>query len=84
MIHPRYLTGLALVMHACAAAASDAPIRELPYPFEHIITFAGDADAMQPWYLASLHHILNEELGLPISDSIWPDGSNNTRRPTSR
>ena len=64
---------LTVAMHTSLAAAS---VRELPYPFEHKISFASDADGMQPWYLAGLHRVLNEELGLPVSDSLWPDGSN--------
>ncbi|WP_375779597.1 carboxypeptidase-like regulatory domain-containing protein [Bradyrhizobium sp. ma5] len=53
----------------------DAPVRVLPYPFSHIVSFAADTDALRPWHGAAIHRFFNEELGLTISDSLWPQGS---------
>ncbi|QOZ33717.1 carboxypeptidase-like regulatory domain-containing protein [Bradyrhizobium sp. CCBAU 53421] len=53
----------------------DTPVRVLPYPFSHIVSFAADTDALRPWHGAAIHRFFNEELGLTISDSLWPQGS---------
>lgn len=50
-------------------------VRDLPYPFNHVVSFSSDADELQPWHEAAIHRVFNEDLGLPISDSIWPHGS---------
>jgi hypothetical protein len=55
-------------------AKLDTSIRLLPYPFSQVISFASDADALRPWHGAAIHRIFNEELGLTISDSLWPQG----------
>ncbi|WP_157860950.1 carboxypeptidase-like regulatory domain-containing protein [Bradyrhizobium viridifuturi] len=57
------------------AGKPDAPVRLLPYPFSHIVSFAADTDALRPWHGAAIHRFFNEELGLTISDSLWPQGS---------
>ena len=51
-------------------------LRELPYPFRHVVSFSDDADELKPWHGAAIHRVFNQELGLPITDSIWPHGSN--------
>ena len=81
-----YLLALgAVVALGCCALGSasaladggkpDAPVRVLPYPFSHIVSFASDTDALRPWHGAATHRFFNEELGLTISDSLWPQGS---------
>ncbi|OKO82968.1 carboxypeptidase-like regulatory domain-containing protein [Bradyrhizobium sp. NAS96.2] len=57
------------------AGKPDAAVRVLPYPFSHIVSFASDTDALRPWHGAAVHRFFNEELGLTISDSLWPQGS---------
>ncbi|WP_420969861.1 carboxypeptidase-like regulatory domain-containing protein [Bradyrhizobium sp. B120] len=52
----------------------DAPVRVLPYPFAHIVSFASDTDALRAWHGAAIHRFFNEDLGLTISDSLWPQG----------
>jgi len=52
-----------------------ARIRELPYPFHQIVSFSDDADELKPWHGAAIHRVFNQELGLPITDSLWPHGS---------
>jgi len=66
-----------LVMGPATGANDDARlvIRDLPYPYNHIVSFSDDADELQPWHEVAIHRVFNEELGLPISDSIWPHGS---------
>ena len=54
-----------------ASSARAADIRPLPYPFGHMITFSSDIDYQSPWQGNSIHRYLNEELGLPITDSFW-------------
>lgn len=51
-------------------------IRELPYPFHNVVSFSDDADELKPWHAAAIHRVFNEQLGLQISDSLWPHGSN--------
>ncbi|TWC05035.1 hypothetical protein FBZ93_10345 [Bradyrhizobium macuxiense] len=64
--------GLALVTASLSASsARPADIRPLPYPFGHMITFSSDVDYQAPWHGNSIHRYLNEELGLPITDSFW-------------
>jgi hypothetical protein len=50
-------------------------IRPLPYPFHHVVSFSDDTDELKPWHEMALHRVFNEEMGLPISDAIWPHGS---------
>lgn len=54
-----------------AAPLQAAELRRLPYPFGQVITFASDIDFQTPWHGRAIHRFLNEELGLPISDSLW-------------
>ena len=56
------------------AGKPDDPVRVLPYPFSHVVSFAADTDALRPWHGAAIHRFFNEELGLTISDSLWPQG----------
>jgi hypothetical protein len=49
-------------------------LRAVPYPFSHVVSFAGDADGARPWHSAAIHRVLNEELGLAITDSLWVQG----------
>ena len=51
-------------------------LRELPYPYRHVVSFSDDADELKPWHAASIHRVFNQEIGLPVTDSIWPHGSN--------
>jgi len=50
-------------------------LRELPYPFRQLVSFSDDADELKPWHSAAIHRFFNQDLGLPITDSIWPHGS---------
>lgn len=50
-------------------------IRPLPYPFYHVVSFSEDTDELKPWHEMALHRVFDEEMGLPISDAIWPHGS---------
>ena len=50
-------------------------IRALPYPFHHVVSFSDDTDELKPWHEVALHRVFNEEMGLPITDAIWPHGS---------
>jgi len=50
-------------------------IRPLPYPFYHVMSFSEDTDELKPWHEMALHRVFDEEMGLPISDAIWPHGS---------
>lgn len=56
-------------------SAPSSVIRTLPYPFHHVVSFSDDTDELKPWHEAAIHRVFNEELGLPITDSIWPHGS---------
>lgn len=55
-------------------AESIPTVRVLPYPFANVVSFASDVDAQRPWHGAAIHRVFNEELGLTISDSLWPQG----------
>jgi len=63
-----------VVLGAMQAAAADN-VRPFPYPFEHHVSFASDVDMQSPARGAEIHRLLNESLGLPISDSIWAQTS---------
>jgi hypothetical protein len=63
------------LMVAAAQAEPNPNIRTLPYPFSHVVSFASDVDMQRPWHGAAIHRVFNEELGLTISDSLWPQGS---------
>jgi hypothetical protein len=60
---------------AAARAEPNPNIRTLPYPFSHVVSFASDVDMQRAWHGAAIHRVFNEELGLTISDSLWPQGS---------
>ena len=47
-------------------------LRRFPFPYSHVITFDSDVDRQEPWHGSSIHRLLNERLGLSISDSCWP------------
>ncbi|MFM9975216.1 MAG: hypothetical protein ACKVON_11690 [Beijerinckiaceae bacterium] len=63
------------LMVTFAQAEPNPHIRPLPYPFSHVVSFASDVDMQRPWHGAAIHRVFNEELGLTISDSLWPQGS---------
>lgn len=46
-------------------------MRRLPHPFGQMTTFSSDVDYQVPWHGRAMHRFLNEDLGLPISDSLW-------------
>ena len=50
-------------------------VRDLPYPFHQVVSFSDDADELKPWHGAAIHRVFNQELGLPVTDSLWPHGS---------
>lgn len=45
--------------------------RQFPFPYRHVVTFDSDVDRQEPWHGAAIHRLLNERLGLHISDSCW-------------
>ena len=51
-----------------------AVIRPFPYPFDHMVSIASDVDTQAPWHGAAIHRIINEQIGLPMSDSLWVQG----------
>lgn len=53
-------------------------IRPLPYPFSHLITFASDVDMQTPLLAEAVHRVINEDMGLPMSDSAWVQGHQST------
>ena len=64
------------VMSPAYADQTPSPIiRALPYPFHHVVSFSDDTDELKPWHEVALHRVFNEEMGLPITDAIWPHGS---------
>ena len=63
------------ISQAYADQTPSSIIRALPYPFHHVVSFSDDTDELKPWHEAALHRVFNQELGLPITDSIWPHGS---------
>ena len=70
--------GLALLLGQGAPAHAEsvqAEIRRFPYPFANSIAFASDADMQSVADGMAIHRWLNERLGLPISDSVFPLGS---------
>jgi len=71
---------VALVYAIGRAAAADLNpvVRVLPYPFSHVVSFASDVDMQRAWHGKAIHRVFNEEIGLPISDSLWPQGSNSS------
>ncbi len=58
-----------------ANGSSVSILRPLPYPFSHVVSFSDDADELRPWHGVAMHRVMNEELGLNVSDSIWPSGT---------
>lgn len=70
--------GLALLLGQAPPAHAEsvqAEIRRFPYPFANSIAFASDADMQSVADGMAIHRWLNERLGLPISDSVFPLGS---------
>ncbi|WP_375784452.1 carboxypeptidase-like regulatory domain-containing protein [Bradyrhizobium sp. Pha-3] len=65
---------IALLPIAAQAAEPDPVVRSLPYPFSHVVSFISDVDEQRPWHGAAIHRVFNEDLGLTISDSLWPQG----------
>jgi hypothetical protein len=63
------------VTHDFAAGNPVALVRQLPYPFSHVVSFSDDADELRPWHGAAMHRVMNEDLGLTISDSLWVSGT---------
>jgi hypothetical protein len=61
---------LVLVTGISPAIATQNIIRRLPYPFTNMVTFYSDVDLQAPWYGRLMHQLINERLGLPISDSV--------------
>jgi hypothetical protein len=57
------------------AIAADADIRRLPYPFGQMVTISSDVDYEAPWHGRAIHKFLNEDLGMPITDSVWVTNS---------
>ncbi len=67
---------LAAMPCIAVAAQTDAPaLRQYPYPFSHAASFSSDVDMQSPSIGVALHRVFNVELGLNISDSLWPHGS---------
>lgn len=62
------------VGNVSAAAPESGPLRRLPYPFSHMISFASDVDAQMAWHGEAIHSLINERIGLPIASSIWVHG----------
>lgn len=69
------LGGFAVLWSWGGAYGSETHIRKWPYPFSHVITYSSDADMMQPWYGAAFHNLVNNQLGLSLSDSMWVSAS---------
>ncbi|MCC6534015.1 MAG: hypothetical protein IT531_15810 [Burkholderiales bacterium] len=69
MMLRRSLLGLSAAAIGTACAASE--VRDYPYPFSHVVTFASDVDQQTPLYGRVLHAQVNERIGLPVSDSLW-------------
>ncbi len=61
------------------ADTSSRSVREWPYPFGGMISFVSDVDMQRPWHGAAIHGLINVDLGLPISDSLWVQGSGVTQ-----
>lgn len=60
---------------SCAfGVESVSAVRLLPYPFADVVSFASDVDEQRPWHGAAIHRVFNENIGLTISDSLWPQG----------
>src|SRR5436309_145298 len=67
---------VALLGHAAPAGAEAAAgVRPYPFPFTSVLTFASDVDEQAPWHGHAIHQLINEQIGLPISDSLWAQGS---------
>ena len=60
---------------ASRAIAAEADIRRLPYPFGQMVTISSDVDYEAPWHERAIHKFLNEDLGMPITDSVWVTNS---------
>ena len=75
----RLVAGFSAVMWllaaaSCIARAQPAPaqLRDFPYPFGNAVSFSSDADLQSVAHLKAVHRLLNEQLGLPISDLVFP------------
>jgi hypothetical protein len=73
-VSARLFLWIALLPIAAKAAEPDPVVRSLPYPFSHVVSFISDVDEQRPWHGAAIHRVFNEDLGLTISDSLWPQG----------
>ena len=69
------LVGAGAVSQSYADQSPSSIIRPLPYPFHQVVSFSDDTDELKPWHEVALHRVFNEEMGLPITDAIWPHGS---------
>ena len=69
------INSLLLLLLPLIASAEQSPLRRFPYPFSHLVTFASDVDMQSPQNGAALHRLINEDIGLPISDSLWVSGT---------
>jgi hypothetical protein len=58
-----------------APAEAENGVRQFPYPFHHSIAFASDVDMQSPARGEAIHHLINVEIGLPVSDSVWAQAS---------
>jgi len=64
------IAGLA-ALHCQPDSLEAQELRRLPYPFGQLITISSDVDDQAPWHGRAIHRFLNEQLGMPISDSLW-------------
>lgn len=70
-----YVLMILPMLSSVGSAQGNVDIRGLPYPFSHMETFSSDVDMQAPWRGAAIHRVMNQELGLNLSDSLWPLGS---------
>jgi hypothetical protein len=72
----RFALAFVVLGHCALLSAADSTVvRALPYPYLHTVSFTDDADERAPWHGAAIHRVLNEEIGLPISSSVWVQGA---------
>jgi hypothetical protein len=68
------VAGVASLFSQAASSRDDGIVRRFPYPFSHMVTIASDVDMQAPWHGAAIHRVINQEIGLPLSDSLWVQG----------
>lgn len=56
-------------------SCSENGVRDFPYPFGSLISYSSDVDMQSPSDGEIIHDFFNENLGLPISDSVWVEGT---------